>query len=265
MTSSGVPYRYATASTTESATARFTPTITVTDFYPVYCFTIGSDNRTLQTYRVSHSGGIAEITIDHRETGSGWIWLGNYYLEAGGANYVEITNESSESGYVIADAIRWGSGVGDISRPGPGSVSGYARDEECQRYWAHKELGINGVGFDSDIWDGGGDDGGDNVRCGGKWAREMNQVPAGGIQVDRWKRVHLEFHTKRLHRRGSWADLSDHRLGRYDVSNPVCQHPLRRGRRGPAGRGCRFRVHVGRPRQLYLYQLLRSHRHRCQQ
>jgi hypothetical protein len=194
-TPSGVAYKWTSASTSETHTARYTPGITVTDFYPVYCFTIASSNRTLQTYRVSHSGGISEIVIDHREVGNGWIWLGDYYLEAGGDNYVEITNESTEAGSIIADAMRWGGGIGDISRPGPGSISGYPRDEECQRYWAHGELGNNAVGFDSDIWDGGGTDGGDNVRTGGKWAREMNQEPNDPVNVDRWKRVHLEFHT----------------------------------------------------------------------
>jgi hypothetical protein len=195
-TPSGIVYKWTSADTTETATARYTPAITTTDFYPVYCFTIAGTNRTLQTYRVSHSGGVSEITIDHRETGNGWIWLGDYYLEAGGDNYVEITNLSSESGAIIADAIRWGGGVGDIIRPGPGTVSGYTRDEEAQRYWAESELGNHAVGFDPDIWDiDGYDDGSDNVRTGGKWAREMNQVPAGGILEDRWKRIHLEFHT----------------------------------------------------------------------
>ncbi len=195
-TPSGVIYKWIAASTTETATACYTPDITVTDFYPVYCFTVAGTNRTLQTYRVGHSGGMSEIAIDHREVGNGWIWLGNYYLEAGGDNYVEITNESPETGAIIADAIRWGGGFGDIVRPGPGRISGYPRDEEAQRYWAHSELGNNAVGFDSDIWDipGYGDQS-DNVRTGGKWAREMNQVPAGGVQVERWKRVHLEFHT----------------------------------------------------------------------
>ncbi|MBN2445541.1 MAG: hypothetical protein JXO22_02370 [Phycisphaerae bacterium] len=196
VTNSGVSYRFATASTSETATARYTPTITVSDFYPVYCFTIASDNRALQIYKIGHSGGESRVTIDHRETGNGWIWLGDYYLEAGGDNYVEITNETTEGSNIIADAMRWGGGIGDISRPGPGSISGYPRDEECQRYWGHSEWGNNAVGFDSDIWDGGGsEDQDDNVRTGGKIAREMNQVPAGGILQDRWKRVHLEFHT----------------------------------------------------------------------
>ncbi len=195
VTPSGIVYKWTSASETETATARYTPEITVTDFYPAFCFTVAGSNRTLQTYRIGHSGGISAVTIDHREVGNGWIWLGDYYLEVGGDNYVEITNESTEAGAIIADAVRWGCGEGDIVRPGPDTISGYPRDEESQRYWAHSELGNNAVGFDSDIWDGSGDDGSDNVRTGAKWGREMNQEPDGGVLVDRWKRIYLEFHT----------------------------------------------------------------------
>lgn len=195
VTNSGIVYRTVSASATETATARYTPNITVTDFYPVYCFTIASDNRTIQTYRVKHNGGTSEIAIDHRETGNGWIWLGDYYFVAGENNYVEITNRSNVSGFVIADAIRFGCGVGDVSRPGPNSVSGYPRDEEGQRYWGESEWGNNAVGFDSSIWNGSGDDQSDNVGTGARIAREMNVVPAGGVLVNRWKRAHLEFHS----------------------------------------------------------------------
>ncbi|MHC4233896.1 MAG: golvesin C-terminal-like domain-containing protein [Planctomycetota bacterium] len=196
VTISGVSYRWASADVTETATARYTPVITVTDFYPVYGFAIAGTNRTLQTYRIKHSGGTSEVAVDHREVGNGWIWLGEYYFEAGGENYVEITNESPDSGVVIADAIRWGGGMGDLVRPGPGTVSGYPRDEECHRYWAHSELGNNAVGFSAgSIWDHSTSDQNDNIRTAAHWAREMNQVPAGGVQVDRWKRIYLEFHT----------------------------------------------------------------------
>ena len=195
VTNSGIVYKWTSSDVTETATARYTPTITVTDFYPVYCFAVANTNRTLQTYRVKHSGGINEVVVDHRLVGNGWIWLGDYHLAAGGDNYVEITNLSTESGAIIADAIRWGNGVGDISRPGPDSISGHLREEECMRYWAQSELGNHAVGFDSAIWDTASTDQDDNVGTGARWAAEMNQVPAGGVLVDRWKRVHLEFHT----------------------------------------------------------------------
>jgi hypothetical protein len=195
VTVSGVPYRFATAAPTESATARFNATITVSDYYPVFGFAIAGTNRVRQTYRVGHSGGVTETVVDHREVGNGWVWLGEYYFEAGGTAYVEVTNESPDTGLVIADAARWGTGTGDISRPGPGVISGYPRDEEAQRYWAHNVYGNNTVGFSSTIYDTGSDDQDDNVGTGARTAREMNQVPVGGVLVDRWKRIHLECHT----------------------------------------------------------------------
>ncbi len=193
VTNSGVIYRAAATSTTESATARYTPTITTSGYYPVYCWTLASTNRTTQLYRIAHSGGISEVVVDHRMVGNGWIWLGEYYFESSGTNYVEISNESSVTGYVIADAIRWGSGMGDISRPGPNSVSGYPRDEECARYWAQSEMGNNAAGFTAaDIWDASTTDQNDNVSVGARWAKEMNQT---AYNNDRWRRVFYEFHT----------------------------------------------------------------------
>ncbi len=196
VTLSGVAYRFTSSSTTETATARYTPDIPVSDYYPVYTFVIASDNRTLQTYRIAHTGGISEVTIDHRQVGNGWIWLGTYHFAAGTSGYVEITNESPDSGFVIADAIRFGCGTGDVVRPGPGATSGYPRDEEAQRYWGESEWGNNAVGFSSGLYDVPGlSDQSDNVGTGARLAREMNRVPPGGVLVDRWKRVHIEFHT----------------------------------------------------------------------
>ena len=189
-------YRWADTDTMETATARYAAAIPETGFYPVYCFAIAGENRVRQTYRISHSGGLSEVVVDHRLVGNGWIWLGDYYLEVGGDNYVEIPNLSPDAGVVVADAIRWGNGMGDIPRTSQNNISGYPRDEECSRYWAHSELGNRSTGFDDNIWDiPGSDDGSDNVRTAAKWAREMNQEPAGGVLVDRWKRIYLEFHT----------------------------------------------------------------------
>lgn len=198
VTSSGVPYRFISTTPAQTATARFTPAIAESDFYPVYCFAVASSNRAPQVYRIAHGGGLSEVTVDHRNVGNGWVWLGTYYLPAGSANYVEISNQSPVSGVVIADAIRFGGGYGDVARPGPGGVSGYPREEEGQRYWAHGEQGQNAVGFDAGIWDGGSDDLSDNVGAGARLAAEMNAIPAGGVQVDRWKRIYLEFHTNAL-------------------------------------------------------------------
>ncbi len=191
-TLSGVPYRWANAAASESATARYTPTIPETGFWPVYCWTRDGTDRVRQTYRIRHSGGVSSVVIDHRMVGKGWIWLGNYHLTAGTGNYAEITNVSPDAGVVIADAIRFGNGMGDVVRPGPGTASGYPRDEECSRYWAESELGNNAVGFSSTIWDGSGDDGSDNVGTAARWAAAMNRET---YNDDRWRSIYIEFHT----------------------------------------------------------------------
>jgi hypothetical protein len=191
-TTSGVSYRFAPVNATETATARYTPDIPSADFYPVYTWVTDSDNRTTQLYRIVHSGGTTEVVVDHRLVGRGWVWLGNYYFEAGTGGYVEISNESDAGSNVIADAIRFGDGMGDVVGAGPGTISGYPRDEECQRYWAESETDLNANGLPSSIYDCCSTDGDDNVGTGARWAREMNNET---VNSDRWRRVYLEFHT----------------------------------------------------------------------
>ena len=192
VTNSGINYRFANANVTETATARYTPNLPTSDYYPVYTWVLDSSNRTPQLYRIKHSGGITQVTIDHRVIGRGWVYLGAYYFEAGTDGYVEISNQSTAGGSVIADAIRFGNGIGDIVGAGPGTISGYPRDEEAQRYWAESEAGINAVGLPSSIYDCCSTDNSDNISSAARWAREMNNT---SINSDRWRRIYLEFHS----------------------------------------------------------------------
>ncbi len=130
-----VPYRYASTAASESAYARYQPTIPEAGFYPVYAWTrYGSDRAGDQLYRVHHSGGSTEVKVNHRQVGNGLVYLGTYHFESGTDGYVDISNRSSESGnVVIADMIRFGNGVGDIDRGG--GVSGVAREDESGLYW----------------------------------------------------------------------------------------------------------------------------------
>lgn len=193
VTLSGVNYRFATTSATETAVARYTPNLPEAGSYPVYTWVLDSSNRARQLYRVVHSGGATEVIVDHRMVGRGWVWLGNYYFEAGTGGYVEISNKSDDLGAnVIADAIRFGNGIGDVVGPGPGTVSGFPRDEEAQRYWAESETGINAVGMPSTIYTTGSNHNNQNVGTAARWAREMNNA---SFNNDRWRRIYLEFHS----------------------------------------------------------------------
>jgi hypothetical protein len=187
---SDVPYRWASTDTGgETASARYSPTISTTGFYPVYCWALaGSDRAPDQLYRIQHSGGITEIHINHRKVGTGWIWLGTYHFKSGTTSYVEISNFSSEAGrVVIADAIRFGFQYGDIDR-GYG-VSGHLKNEECSRYWVQGGIG---QGSGSSVYDVvGSDDLDDNVGTPPRMAAQMNRATEGSY----WDRIYLGFHS----------------------------------------------------------------------
>ncbi len=191
-TAGDVPYRYAYINTnSETATARYRPNLSAAGYYPVYGWTRCGSDRVRQLYRIHHSGGDSEVRVHHRRVGLGWVWLGNYYFEKGTNAYVDISNYApgytSGSDVVIADAIRFGNGMGDVSR-GFG-VSGQPRELECARYWIQRGLG---QGMDAGIYDlGGYDDESDNVGAPRRMTEEMNRESDGGF----WDRLYLGFHS----------------------------------------------------------------------
>ena len=185
-----IPYRYASVSTTETATARYTPNLPEAGFYPVYCWTRDANDRVAdQTYRILHSSGTAVIKLDHRKVGKGWIWLGTYYFNSGTGQSVEISNQSADtapSRIVIADAIRWGCGMGDVDRGG--GVSGYSRDTEQSRYWVQRGFG---QGSDTGVYDPPYSDGSDNVGTPPRMAAHMNREVEGATT----DRVYIGYHS----------------------------------------------------------------------
>ena len=116
VTTDAVPYRFASVSGNETATATYTPDIPEAGFYPIYTWVLDSSNRTDQLYRINDSaGGVTEIRVDHRMVGRGWVYLGTYHFDAGTSGSVVISNQSTAGGsVVIADAIRFGNGMGDL-------------------------------------------------------------------------------------------------------------------------------------------------------
>lgn len=130
-----VPYREARASKKETAYARYRPRLPEAGFYPVYAWTTsGGDRATDQLYRVHHSGGVTEVTVNHRRVGNGLVYLGTYYFEQGDGSFVDISNRSdSANSIVVADMIRFGNGMGDIDRGG--GISGLSREDESGLYW----------------------------------------------------------------------------------------------------------------------------------
>jgi hypothetical protein len=140
----GAGYRYARASLSETAVVRYRPQIPAQDWYPIYAYAVHGADRVPQTYRIVAGGGATEVVIDHRLVGSGWVYLGEYLLSAGDSAFVEIPNivtdpELAKGDHVVvADAIRFGNGRGDINRGG--GISGRLREEEAALYWNARAL-----------------------------------------------------------------------------------------------------------------------------
>jgi hypothetical protein len=143
-----VSYRFASISATETATATYTPNIPEAGYYPIYTWVADGANRADQLYRINHSGGgVAEIRVDHRMVGKGWVYLGTYYFDQGSGGNVVISNESTEGSVVIADTIRFGNGMGDLrtgsNGPGhpSGGLTGKPREDEASLLWVWRAVG----------------------------------------------------------------------------------------------------------------------------
>lgn len=189
-----VPYRFALLAKTETATAAYTPRIPAAGFYPVYTWVRHGPDRTSQLYRILHTGGQTLVRVPHQMVGSGWVYLGTYYFEAGAdrkRGSVIVSNLQPSPGFgavTVADAIRFGNGMGDVVPVPGGSVSTYPREEEASWYWVQKSLGqgqTNVLSARSSNQDT------SNVSAPPRMARAMNRASEGNL----FKRVYLGFHS----------------------------------------------------------------------
>jgi hypothetical protein len=109
-----VHYASATGTGNPNATtalAQFTPNLPSTGFYPVYTwYANGPNQSTSAAFTINYAGGSFTIHINQRLTGKGWVYLGTYYFNAGTSGNVQVSNASSSTGAVIADAVRFGNG-----------------------------------------------------------------------------------------------------------------------------------------------------------
>ncbi len=196
-----IPYRFASLAATESATATYTPTLPQAGFYPVYCWVRHGTDRDDQLYRIRHTGGETQVRIPHYRVGNGWVYLGEYYFNAGsnsgnGAVVISNLRGSATGGVVIADGIRFGNGMGSVNQGG--GTSGYPREDESMRYWIKANLG---QGQSTALYDGAGNDESDSWSAPPKMSAEMNREDSGDI----YDRIHISFHSNAGGGRGTLA------------------------------------------------------------
>ena len=83
-------------------------------------------------YTVRHSAGETTFRVNQQMGGGTWIYLGQFYFRKGadaGHASVVLSNESEHKGVVVADAVRFGGGMGNVARR-PATDEEIARLEE---------------------------------------------------------------------------------------------------------------------------------------
>jgi len=133
--------RTTTVTGSPTATSTFTPNIPADGHYAVYVWyrTAGTGTTTSDArITINHTGGSSVWIQNQNRDGYTWKYVGTFYFKAGSnqtIGSVMIDNQSSTAGnYVVADAVRFGGGMGDY--PDGGSVSGEPRWEESGKYFA---------------------------------------------------------------------------------------------------------------------------------
>lgn len=130
-------YRYAGVATDKAtATARFSATLPARGDYPVWAFYYaGADRSTRAHFTIRHAGGLTRVTVNQQLDRQRWVYLGTYRFVPSQPAEVTLDNHdpTGSGAVVIADAVRFGMGMGDQVRNG--KVSGYAHYAEDARYF----------------------------------------------------------------------------------------------------------------------------------
>jgi len=184
-----------------TATIDWTPAIPETGEYAVYIsYQRNENNVTDAHYTVYHDGGKTEFLINQQIGGATWIYLGTFRFYKGTnpeSGRVALTNQSREKNkFVTADAVRFGGGMGNVSRFG--KTSGRPRYMEAARYY----MQYSGIP-DTLVYNLNNDtsDYRDDFQSRGDWVNYLIGAPSGpkrnrqepglGIPVD----LSLAFHT----------------------------------------------------------------------
>jgi hypothetical protein len=105
----GTNLRYHVAGTGIN-TATWTPNIPEAGDYSVYAWWVNYTNRaTNAPYTISYNSGSETVRVNQQEMGGTWNYLGTYTFATGTSGSVVLSDDAD--GQVIADAIKWESGI----------------------------------------------------------------------------------------------------------------------------------------------------------
>ena len=128
----------ATSKSNAAVTANWIPVIPETGRYAVYVSYATLPNSVEDAhYTVFHDGGTTEFIVNQKMGGGTWVYLGTFNFTAGkkDRNRVTLSNYSNDHGVVTADAVRFGGGMGRISRS-VAETSQLSAFMEAARYYA---------------------------------------------------------------------------------------------------------------------------------
>lgn len=118
-------YRKIKSSMVGKGSISYIPKFNEAGEYAVYISYYHSDeNISDAKYKVYHLGGVTEFSVNQQIGGETWIYLGTFKFAKGenkNIGQVVLSNKSSEEGYVTADAVRFGGGMGIVERDGTAS------------------------------------------------------------------------------------------------------------------------------------------------
>ncbi len=102
----GTTHRYTRPGSTY-APARFKIKVPARDTYDVYgWWPASSGYNDRARFRIYTASGWVSKVVSQRTNGGKWVLLGRYTLNAGDAYWVQISNLSTGSGLIVADAVR---------------------------------------------------------------------------------------------------------------------------------------------------------------
>lgn len=146
------------------------------DYWVSVAYPYTAANTSAAHYTVCHAGGQTEVVVNQTMGCGTWIYLGKFRFRKGlnaDDGKVVLSNRSKLGGVAVADAVRFGGGMGCVAR-GNGiaepAVSGRPRHLEAATYWLQWAGAPQEVYFFSE----GESDYSDDIASRGLWVNWLN-------------------------------------------------------------------------------------------
>ena len=150
-------------------TASYLPYFPATGDYAVYVSYQSLPQSVSAKYTVKYAGGERTFIVNQSIGGGTWVYLGTFRFTKGetGQGVTVSCAEDSKNGVITTDAVRFGGGMGNVSRGE--QTSGYPRYAEAARYW------LQWSGFPESVYslNEGKDDYKDDYMCRGEWVNSL--------------------------------------------------------------------------------------------